>query len=107
MSNNNKKTEKNNHYSVSIFLRNHAHEYNLTIYHKMILRIIADYCDMPLNYCCVKQKNLAFECGMSERELRYGCLYLIEKNLIHRVMKGKLYRYRIGEIITGFSNDVV
>lgn len=94
------------HYIVALFLRTEkSFEYLLTAYHREILRVVADYCDMPLGYCCVKQPKLAVECGMSRAELQRSIEYLIEKQLLHRATSGKLNRYRIGEKITGISND--
>lgn len=94
-------------------------EYNLNAYHREILRVIARYCDMYLGYCCLSQKTLAKECGMSEREFRNLIAELDQKphsrdkgkfkfhgiGLIYSVSSGRGTKHRIGEIITGISNE--
>jgi hypothetical protein len=96
------------HYQVALFLRSEKSEiFELNSYHREILRVVADYCDMPLGFCCVKQHKLAVECGMSRAQIQKAIDCLIVKKLLHRVINGKLNRYRIGQEITGIDNDEI
>lgn len=96
------------HHQVRAFLRSEISDnFELNAYHREILRVVAEYCDLPLGYCCLKQINLMKECGMQERHLRNCLNDLITHELIHRVFKGKLSILRIGQVITGVSNDII
>lgn len=89
------------HYQVSLFLRSKDAEiFDLNAHHRLLLRVIADYIDLPLGYCCVKQTNLASECGISIRQLKIISVDLEQKTLILRVISRKLYRYYLGEYFT-------
>jgi hypothetical protein len=84
---------------VSVFLRSkESKEFHLTAYHREILRVIANYLDMPYGSCFAKQINLAEECGMSVRQFRDSCNYLIDRNLIKRVKCYKLYHYELSTL---------
>ncbi len=94
-------------------------QYNLTSYHREILRVIARYCDMQLHYCCCNQKDLAEECGMSHREFKNRIAELDQKKhkrdkgayefqglgLIYSIGAGRGNKYRIGEVISGIANE--
>lgn len=91
-------TKHKAHYQVAIYLR--SPHINLSASKRLILRVIADYIDMRLGKCMVKQSSLANECGISERQFRRNCDQLIYEKLLFRYTDGKLYTYELGEILT-------
>lgn len=96
-----------NHYKVALFLRSENSKiYELNAYRRIILRVVADYCDMKYGYCSVKQPELAIECGMSLAQLKKDTDYLLTNKLLNRAYHGKFPRYRIGEIITGIEEEL-
>ncbi len=105
--------------SVDKFLANPnlSAQYKLNSFHREILRVIARYCDMYLGYCCLSQEKIAIECGMSIRECKNLLAELSQLKfirnkksyrgigLIFKTNAGRGNRVRIGEIITGISNE--
>ncbi len=91
---------------VRIFIENHCNEYGLTIYDCSLLKVIAEYCDMSLGFCCLGLSNLERYSRMGRTQRLNTMNRLIEFKLIYRTYtKGKA-NYRIGELITGKPNDV-
>jgi DNA-binding MarR family transcriptional regulator len=81
---------------VATFLRSPiSRKYELDIYHRMILRVIASYLDMPYGSCFAKQVKLAEECGMSVIEMKRKSKQLVDKDLLKRTKCGKLYHYEL------------
>ena len=79
---------------IATFLRSKDSEiHNLDIYHRMILRVIASYLDMPYGSCFAKQVNLAKECGMKERYFRVKSQELVDWGFLRRTKCRKLYHY--------------
>lgn len=84
---------------VATFLRSSlSKKYNLNIYHRMILRVIASYLDMPYGSCFAKQITLAEECGMSPREFKRKSKDLIDRDLLKRTKCRKLYHYELSTL---------
>ena len=85
---------------IAVFLRNpkHSKKYKLNVYHREILRVIANYLDMPYGSCFAKQIVLAQECGMSEEEFRRKSKELIELKLLQRTKCHKLYHYNLSTL---------
>ncbi len=93
-------------YLVSTFLASEkAYEIDLHPFDVNILYTMARYLDMPLNMCCLKQPNFAKECRIGLTPFKERTLFLFENKIIFRFMRGKLYRYELGEVITGMVNN--
>lgn len=108
--NNTRKYRKVNRatYLVQAFLASEfSHEYELIPADLVILFIVARFLDMPKKSCFGKQKNLAKECRMTERNFRRRCEYLQSLNLLIRIQKWKLYNYELGGIITCNEIDLM
>ena len=91
--------------SVRIFIENFADDFSLTIYEISLLKVIADYCDMPLGYCCLSPSKLEKFSRMKDNQRRKSINILIDLNLIFRsYLKGKPV-YRIGDVILGMKNE--
>lgn len=82
-----------------IFIENHADEYELKIYHISLLKVIAEYCDMPLGYCCLGFPKLAKYSGMSEAQRRKVTTHLRKHNLIEQTYIKTKPIHHIGETI--------
>jgi hypothetical protein len=94
--------EKKKSYSsiVRTFLRKPelSKLYNLDAYQREILRVIANYLDMPFGSCFAKQTVLAEECGMSVPEFKRKSKLLVDKNLLQRTKCRKLYHYELSTL---------
>lgn len=85
---------------VRIFIEKNSDILNLNVYHVSLLKVIADYCDMPLGYCCLSFKHLQKYSRMSERQRRNITIELINLKLIEQsFLKGKPI-HRLGEIFS-------
>lgn len=82
-----------------IFIENFSEEFDLNIYHSSILKVIAEYCDMPLGYCCLSFTNIEKYSCMSDRQRRRSLSYLIEKSIVEQSFVKKKPIHRIGETI--------
>jgi len=100
-------SEKKIDYSkiVRQFIENKADFYNLKIYHCSLLKVIAEYCDMSLGYCCLNFATLAKFSRMSESQRRSITKILIKLKMIHQTYKNDRPIHRIGELITGIPID--
>jgi len=104
----NSRKENTSTYLVQTFLASEfSHEYALLPSDLAILYTIARFLDMPAKICFGKQKVLAKECRMTERNFRRRCDYLQARNLLIRISKWKLYHYSLGGIITGNELDLM
>jgi DNA-binding MarR family transcriptional regulator len=84
---------------VATFLRSKESEkYNLDIYQRMILRVVASYLDMPYGSCFGKQLNLAKESGMSLIKFKRASKQLVDKKLLERTKCHKLYHYELSTL---------
>ena len=84
----NNKNKKSYHYQVTLFLRSEiSQSFELTAYHLVILRVVADYCDMEKGHCFLNLPDLLKECRISERQFRRCAAYLIEKKLLFKYFK--------------------
>lgn len=84
---------------VASFLRSkESKKYNLDVYHRMILRVIASYLDMPYGSCFAKQITLAEECGMSDSKFKRVSKQLADKKLLDRTKCHKLYHYDLSTL---------
>jgi DNA-binding MarR family transcriptional regulator len=72
--------------------------YNLDVYQREILRVIANYLDMPFGSCFAKQKVLAEECGMSVDKFKDASKQLVDKKLLERKKCPKLYHYNLSTL---------
>lgn len=81
-----------------------SHEIELVPLDITILFVIARYLDMPKKECFAKQTVLAHECRTDRTHFGRRSSYLVSQHLLFRFLRGKLYRYELGEIITGVKS---
>lgn len=102
-------TEKkqDNRTLVRKFIENHAEDYNLKIHHFSLLRVIAEYCDMTLHYCCLSFSHLEKYSGMSSAQRRKITAYLLDYNLIEQSYLKNKPIHKIGETIITQSESIL
>jgi hypothetical protein len=84
-------------YLVRKFIENNVDEYGLTIYHISLLKVIAEYCDMPEGHCFLSFEKIEKYTGMSPRQRRRTTVDLIQKKLIYQTTYYGKPKHYMGE----------